>query len=121
MEARILAQGVKDPPVLADIRRPLIDLTHNEKITFVVIEKGMQSGEPAVIISSEDEEGSIALQTSLDKFMSGAMLMAGIAENQWGWVRPEGYATLMPPDKKTRKALLEQIKKELEEWEEIDP
>jgi hypothetical protein len=44
--------------------------------------------------------------------------MLGAAESRFGWKRPEGYATIAPPDKETRKFLLEQIKKELEEWDE---
>lgn len=121
MEMHILSQGVSSPPQLVDIPQPVIDLTLNEVITFCVVERGMQSGEPSVIMVSSDSEGSVCLQTSLDKFLAGGSAMAAIAESQWGWKRPEGYVSMMPPDKATRKTILEAIKKELEEWDELDP
>ena len=120
MEAHIMAQGKNDPPKLVDLPGPVIDQTHNEVITFCVVEAGMQSGEPSVIIVSSDDLGSICLQTSLDKFLMGASGMIALAENQWGWKRPEGHFSLMPPDRETQKALLEAIKKELEQWGEVD-
>lgn len=118
MEAHILVQGVSDPPVLADIQTPVFDLSANPSMTFVVIEKGMQSGEPAVMIMSTSHEGSLLLQTSLDKLMTAASTCASLAENRWGWKRPEGYFSLMPPTHEERKVLLEAIRKELEEWEQ---
>jgi hypothetical protein len=118
VEARIIIQGKKDRPQLASLKQPIIDLTQNNVITFCVIEGGMVSGEPSVIIASEDSDGSVVLQTSLDKFIMGATAMMGAAEHHWGWKQPEGHATLMPPDKEGRKMLLEAIKKELEEWDE---
>lgn len=116
MEMHIITQGKGDPPQLSNIPAPVIDLTGNEVITFCVCEGGMFSGDPSVIIVSSDKDGSVCLQTSLDKFMSGAAAMAAIAETKWGWKRQEGMFSLMPPDKKTGKILLEAIKKELEEW-----
>ena len=122
MEARILRQGKNDPPQLQSIPPVIIDRTHKEDITFCVVEGGMASGEPSVLIVSEDFfQGSVVLATSLDKFLMGASGMAAQAEEHWGWKRPEGHATLMPPDKETRKKILEGIKKELEEWDEVDP
>jgi hypothetical protein len=118
MEARILAQGKADPPALPDLPQPIIDLSGNQAMTFCVIEAGMQSGEPSVMIISADIEGSIILQTSLDKFMTAASTMAALAETRWGWKRPEGHFSLMPPSKEARQALLEAIRKELEEWED---
>lgn len=115
MEAVIIAQGKNDPPQLT-LLEPVLDLSSNEKITFAVIEGGMQSGEPAVMIISADAEGTILLQTSLDKFMTAASTMAAMAENKWGWKRPEGHFTLMPPTPEARKMLLEAIRTELEEW-----
>lgn len=116
MEAHIVVQGKNDPPQIEAVP-PMVDLTWNEVITFCVLEGGMKSGEPSVIIVSQDDEGSVSLQTSLDKFLMAASAMATAAETRWGWKRPEGHATIMPPDKETRKALLESIKKELEEWD----
>lgn len=120
MEMRIIAQGKKDPPQLPNLKEPCINLTHISTMTVCVIEGGMVSGEPAVMIVVEDKEGSVVLQTSLDKFMTSASAMAGMAENYWGWKRPEGNFSLMPPDKATRKTMLEAIKKELEEWDEVE-
>ena len=118
MEAHILAQGKAEPPRMLDLPLPIIDLSGNEKMTFCVIESGMQSGEPSVMIISANIEGSIILQTSLDKFMTAASTMAALAEERWGWSRPEGHFTLMPPAKEARKSILEAIRKELEEWED---
>lgn len=117
MIMHIVSQGKDDPPTLAYLKRPILDLTHNEEITFCVVEKGMGSGDPSVIIVTSDTEGSICLQTSLDKFLSGAAAMSAIAETQWGWKRQEGHYSMMPMEPETRKILLEAIKKELEEWE----
>ena len=120
MEIILIAQSKKDPPKLTNIPQPVIDLTHNETMTFCVVERGMQSGQHSVIIVSSDEDGSICLQTSLDKLITGVSGCAAIAEKQWGWVRPEGHFTMMPPSREAQKVMLEAIKKELEEWEETN-
>lgn len=116
MEAVLIAQGKNEPPQLSSLPGPILDLSGNEKMTFAVIEGGMQSGEPAVMIISSDSEGSIILQTSLDKLMTAASTLAALAETRWGWTRPDGHFSLMPPSKEARKTLLEAIRKELEEW-----
>lgn len=118
MELHVLAQGKNDPPKLEGIKQPVVDLSMVDSITMCVCEGGMQSGEPSVIIVTQDNEGSVVIQTSLDKLIAGVSSVITLAETRWGWVRPEGHATLMPPDRATQKALLEAIKKELEEWEE---
>jgi hypothetical protein len=119
MELHIFAQGKNDPPPTT-FPQPIIDLSENPAMTVIVMEGGMQSGEPAVMILSCDEEGTVAIQTSLDKFMTAASTMAALAETHWGWARPEGHFTMMPPDRATQKKMLEAIRKELEEWEDID-
>lgn len=116
MEMKIIIQGKNDHPKLRNIPRPIVDLSSNEKMTVCVIEGGMGSGEPSVMIISSDDEGSVCLQTSLDKFMMAASAMASAATHHWGWVQQEGSFTLMPPDEETRKQLLESIKEELEGW-----
>ena len=118
MKIKILVQKKTDRPKLAYLRRPIVDVTQNETMTFCLIEGGMTSGEPSVIIATEDTAGSICLQTSLDKFLAAAVGMKTAAESQLGWVEKEGYATLMPMEKSARKALLEAIKQELEEWDD---
>lgn len=117
MEMRIIVQGKDDPPRASNLQEPVIMLTDNEVMTLCLIESGMHSGEPSVIIISSDERGSVLLQTSLDKFLAGASALAGAAESRFGWTQKEGHFTLMPPDKETRKALLEGIKKELEGYD----
>lgn len=118
MEMKLVVQGKNDEPRLADIPEPIFDFSKVSAITFCLIEEGMVSGDPSVIIVSETDQGSVILQTSLDKFLAGAMGMVSAAETHWGWKVPEGYATLMPTDPATRKELLKAIKKELEEWDE---
>lgn len=122
MELVVIAQGKKDPPKMTHIPPPVFDLTHIEALTVCVVEGGMQSGEPSVLIvvSDDNDFGSVVLQTSLDKFMAGASGMAAIAEKNWGWKRPEGHFTMLPPSKEARKVMLESIKKELEEWNDLD-
>lgn len=120
MELTIMIQGVNDPPRLKDIPQPIHDFSDVDSITLCVLESGMSSGDPSVMIVSKTNQGSIILATSLDKFLAGATGMAAAAETHWGWTIPEGYATILPPDKETRKALLESIKKELEEWDEVE-
>lgn len=119
MKIKIIIQKETDEPQLADLKRPVIDCTSNDTMTFCLVEKGMVSGEPSVIIVTEDNEGSICLQTSLDKFLAAAVGMKAAAESQLGWVEKEGYATLMPMSKEARKALLESIQKELLEWDDV--
>lgn len=114
MEMHLVIQGKKDPPRLANIAAPIIDLTANERIIFCVVEAGMSSGEPSVIIVSSDDHGSVCLQTSLDKFMAAASGMAAAAEANWGWQRPEGHWTMLPPDEATRRMLLKALKQELD-------
>ena len=120
MEIQIIASSKKNPQPL-NLKDPIINLTGNEKLTVVVAEGGMASGEPSVLIISQDEAGAVVLGTSLDKFLAAGQGMAGMAKNLWGWEQPEGYASFLPPDPETRKALLESIKKELEEWDETNP
>lgn len=120
MEVEILVQGKNETPKLRAINPPVMDFSNNEKITFCVIEGGMKSGEPSVMIISQDHRGTAVLQTSLDKFLLAASSMATSAEVGWGWERPEGHASIMPPDRQTRKFLLESIKKDLEEWDDVD-
>lgn len=117
MEMRIITQGKSDPPQLANLPEPVINLTANETMSICLVESGMVSGEPSVIIISSDREGSVCLQTSLDKFLMAATGMMAAAQGKWGWKQPDGYATLMPMDNDARKAILESIKKELEEWD----
>lgn len=119
MEIKFVVQKVSDPPQLSYLRTPFLDLSENESITFALIEKGMASGEPSIMIISENPEGSVILQTSLDKLITATDLAISNAKHKFGWERPEGYASLMPMDSSSRKAILEQIKKELEEWETI--
>lgn len=120
MEVHILAQGKNEPRVVSDINEPVYNYSHIPIMTFCVVEGGMKSGEPSVVILSDVGEGTIILQTSLDKFLMGASGMIALAEKKWGWKRPEGHATLMPPDRATRKKLLEAMKKELEEWDDAE-
>lgn len=114
MEILVTGQGKNDPPRL-DLPQPIIDMTGIERMMFCVMEGGMASGEPSVIIAVSDKEGSVAFQTSLDKFLAAATGMVAYAETHWGWTRPEGYYSLVPPSPEAKKILLEAIKKELEE------
>lgn len=118
MEMTLIVQNKDDEPQLTNLPEPIFDFGNVPSITFCLIEDGMKSGEPSVLIISKTDQGSIVLQTSLDKFLAGAVGMTSAAETHWGWKVPEGYATLMPTDPASRKTLLESIKKELEEWGE---
>ena len=120
MMIRTLAQGVNDPPQLADIPRPVIDVTHIESMTFAVIERGMASGEPSVVIVVSDEQGSVLMQTSLDKLLAAAYGLKGLAQSRSGWVQPEGSFTLMPPSREARKAMLLAIEAELRGWDDAE-
>lgn len=118
MEAHIIFQGKADPPRLTNLPQPIIDLSNNESITFCIIEGGMGSGDPSVMILSSDNDGTVVLQTSLDKLLTSAYAMTVYAETNWGWVRREGHFTVMPPAKPMRKAMLEAMIKELQEWDD---
>lgn len=119
MEARIVVQGKNDPPQLQDLMetgKVFADFTNNPSITFCVVEGGMKSGEPAVIIASKNDGVNVILQTSLDKFLMAAVGMTEAAKERWGWEQPEGYVSIFPMmDPETSKRLLESLKKEIEE------
>lgn len=119
MELRVIFQGKNDLPQL-EVPEPIIDFSHISKISFGLIEGGMSSGEPSVLIFSETEQGTIILQTSLDKFLTGAQMMSSGATERWGWKRQEGHISFPPMEKEMRKALLESIQKELKEWDDLD-
>lgn len=116
MELHVLGQGKDDPPQL-NPTKPVWMLATGA-MTVCVIERGMASGEPSVVVMASDEQGTAVIQTSLDKYLAGAISMTAIAETRWGWKKPEGFATIMPMEPEQRKALLEAIKKELEEWDD---
>jgi len=105
MEIQILAQGKDEADKLRFLRGPIVDVTSNEKLVFCVLEGGMVSGEPSVYIASQNPQGTIILATSLDKLLAAAGGLATLAETRWGWERPEGHATLMPPSPEARKAM----------------
>lgn len=118
MHMQIVFQGKNDPPQKADAIPPVYNLSGNETMTVVLVEGGMTSGEPSVLILSESAGiGTVVLQTSLDKYLMAAQAMMAGAKSRWGWEQPEGYASLMPMEPEQRKKLLESIKKELEEWD----
>ena len=119
MEMQVVCQGKNEAPKVKVIH-PIIDFTDNMSMTVAVIEAGMKSGEPSVIIISKNKEGTVLLQTSLDKFLMAGITMKALAEERFGWVQKEGTFTILPPDKETRKKILEGIKKELEEWDNWD-
>lgn len=118
MQMNVIIQGKDDPPKLSNLPQPIADFTENEEISVCLIEGGMVSGEPSVIIISSDQNGSICLQTSFDKWLMATTAMIAAAESCWGWKRPEGFVSLMPLDNEVRRSLLESIKTELEEWDE---
>lgn len=120
MEIRVLSQGLNEGPKLNDLKIPLLDLTSLMHMTFCVLEGGMVSGEPSVVIAVEFNQGTVCLQTSLDKLITATNLLITMAETNFGWKRPEGSATLMPMSKEARKLLLESIKQELEEWDSVE-
>lgn len=120
MEIKFILQRVSDPPKLAHFQQPYLNLAANGSLIFALIEKGMVSGDPSVMIISENPEGTVFLQTSLDKLITATNLAVTNAKEHLGWEQPEGYVSLLPMDKAARKAILEQIKKELEEWDDID-
>lgn len=115
MEIEIITHGKNSPARILPMNQPTIDFSTNPKMMFILHEDGMMNGDPSVMIISSLPEGTLILQTSLDKFITAASAMATTAELSWGWVRPEGHSSLMPPDAKTRKELLRCIKKQLEE------
>jgi hypothetical protein len=120
MEVTLVSQGSNEAPKLTNLQRPIIDQTNIPKMIFCVVESGMASGEPSVIIAVESPSGTVCIQTSLDKLITATSGMITMAETNFNWTRPEGSATLMPMSKESRKVLLEALKKELEEWDEVD-
>lgn len=127
MEVHYVVQMQGGPPMLTDwLQFPVVDKGHVDAMTFCLVEKGMKSGEPSVLmVSGADRQmsqgiGSVIAQTSLDKFIASAVALKALAETHLKWVQREGHASIMPTlDGPARKAILEAIKKELEEWEDV--
>jgi hypothetical protein len=120
MEAHIIAQGKNEPPQFGNLKGLIVDHTQIATMTFCVCEGGMQSGEPSVIMHVYDPDmaENVFIQTSLDKFLMAAQGLVALAKQDWGWERPEGYASIVPDiDPAKRKELLESIKRELESFD----
>lgn len=118
MEVHLIAQGKLDMPALVGLPGPIIDLTNIENMIFCVVEGGMMNGQPSVLICVTASDGSYCIQTSLDKLMTATASLTTMAKERWGWEREDGGYTLMPMSSEARKHILEQIKKELEEWDD---
>ena len=118
MEIQIITQGKNDTPQVELATPFMLDLTGVEKMTFCVVEEGMSSGDPSVIMMVIKEDVTVYTQTSLDKFLAAANGMTALAKTRFGWVQPEGNFSLMPMEPEMRKQMLEAIKKELEEWDD---
>lgn len=87
---------VGDPPLA--VVPPSGHLIHvQDNLMAVVIEHGMQSGEPSIAILGVGPHGIGAmLETSLDKFIMAATGCQALAQGQLGWTQPAGAATIMP-------------------------
>jgi len=110
----------KDEPPIEFIPSSGIIVHAIDNTYFYVLEGGMESGEPSVMILAVSKDGvGVAVETSLDKFVMAGIGMMALAEQGWGWKRPEGHASILPTlsDEK-RKELLESIKKELESFDD---
>lgn len=115
MHFAIQKRGQRFPIELSE---PIVDLSNNPSMFFCLVEGGMSSGEPAVVLGSIDiAKGSTIMATSLDKFLAAAASLKGAAEVHFGWQAPEGSFTIIPPDRETRRHLLQAISKELKEWD----
>lgn len=119
MEIELIAQPKKGPRQIKNYSAPIFGPPQSERLTFVVVEGGMQSGEPAVIMIGEDDFGTFVLQTSLDKLIMGTIGLKALAQSRFGWKEQEGHATLMPMGDIDRKQILLALKKELEEWDAV--
>lgn len=95
-EIAIRAHRRSDPPL--DFVAPSGLVVHVvDRLTTAVVEGGMMSGEPSVMILGVDPNGvGVVVETSLDKFLAAAVAMRGLAESRFGWVQPAGYVSLMP-------------------------
>lgn len=122
ISVRVHAKGdppIDRPPVLGHV------LHSTEPLQFVVLEPGMVSGEPSVMIRVDDQRAAgvgvtVLLETSLDKLIAATSSLVALAESRFGWTRPVGHATLMPPSRAARRAMLEALVRELREWDALD-
>lgn len=117
MQITLISQGLNQPPQNPprDHIKYVVDATMVEHMTFCVIEKGMASGDPSVIIEVTLDDTLIAVQTSLDKLIAATIGLKAMAETRFGWVQEEGVFSLVPTySEEQKKALLEAIKRELE-------
>lgn len=80
----VLKQG--DPVPLGN--EPLFLHYNGPHLRVIVLESGMQSGEPSVAIIAKTDKGNVIIETSLLAFNAAARGAVGMAETQLGWKMP---------------------------------
>ena len=81
----LCAVGMTDPPPFPDVRPVIHDNTADWDMA--VLNAGMASGEPSVILIAHTASGDIALETSLACLLAAATGLRAMAETQFGWVQ----------------------------------
>ena len=99
-----------------ELTRPITDFTKNQTMTMLLMEN---DGSPSIIFASKCYAGTLFMQADLEELMSGVMMAMRVAEEQFGWSRPDGYGNPLAMPTDARRAVLESIKKELETLDNV--
>ena len=81
------ALGIADPPLFPD--REISQHIQGEHLDLVVINGGMESGQPSVMLIAHLPDGTdLVIETSLLAYQSSARTAVAMAETQFGWEMP---------------------------------
>lgn len=78
--------GLSDPPPLPHAKVHM-HLTTPEW-TMYVLNGGMSSGEPSIMVTVEGPDGLVVVETSLICLLAAARTARAMAEVQFGWTMP---------------------------------
>ena len=84
IDVRYLKVG--EPPPFPDVDPVVHD--NQGDWTAVVIESGMESGQPSVALMVPTPQGTVILETSLLAFQAAARSLVAMAETNFGWEMP---------------------------------
>jgi len=82
----VIAVGLTDPPPFEgkDVAAHII----GEALTLIVLNAGMASGQPSVMLVANTKAGLVIIETSLLALQAAARTAVGMAEVQFGWEMP---------------------------------
>jgi hypothetical protein len=78
--------GLADPPPMKGER--ILHHFNGESLDLIVLNAGMASGQPSVMLTARTSKGLIVVETSLLALLAGARSAQLMAETRFGWEMP---------------------------------